>query len=139
MSIWDERTKWSVGSSAIARPWHPEETQLEALVRSRDGLLHRGGDGRVGWKLLEDGVVGKGLKDLFLHLRDGGRGRGDGRSDDRPDGVGLIPATRGGPVITFNRVPEPKTVKNRMHLAHVFRRLRRIPEVVRISRLKKKQ
>jgi GTP diphosphokinase / guanosine-3',5'-bis(diphosphate) 3'-diphosphatase len=30
-------------------------------------------------------------------------------------------------------------VKNRLHLAHVFRRLRRIPEVVRISRLKKKQ
>jgi GTP diphosphokinase / guanosine-3',5'-bis(diphosphate) 3'-diphosphatase len=30
-------------------------------------------------------------------------------------------------------------VRNRMHLAHVFRRLRRIPEVVRISRLKKKQ
>ncbi len=30
-------------------------------------------------------------------------------------------------------------VKNRMHLAQVFRRLRRIPEVVRISRLKKKQ
>jgi GTP diphosphokinase / guanosine-3',5'-bis(diphosphate) 3'-diphosphatase len=30
-------------------------------------------------------------------------------------------------------------VKNRMHLAHVFRRLRRIPEVIRISRLKKKQ
>jgi GTP diphosphokinase / guanosine-3',5'-bis(diphosphate) 3'-diphosphatase len=30
-------------------------------------------------------------------------------------------------------------VKNRMHLAHVFRRLRRIPEVVRIARLKKKQ
>ena len=29
-------------------------------------------------------------------------------------------------------------VKNRMHLAQVFRRLRRIPEVVRISRLKKK-
>ncbi|QJR13311.1 RelA/SpoT family protein [Usitatibacter palustris] len=29
-------------------------------------------------------------------------------------------------------------VKNRMHLAHVFRRLRRIPEVVRISRFKKK-
>src|SRR5688572_2717152 len=29
-------------------------------------------------------------------------------------------------------------VKNRMHLAHVFRRLRRIPEVVRISRIKKK-
>jgi GTP pyrophosphokinase len=30
-------------------------------------------------------------------------------------------------------------VKNRMHLAHVFRRLRRIPEVVRITRIKKKQ
>ncbi len=30
-------------------------------------------------------------------------------------------------------------VKNRMHLAHVFRALRRIPEVVRISRVKKKQ
>src|SRR5512147_470544 len=30
-------------------------------------------------------------------------------------------------------------VRNRMHLAHVFRRLRRIPEVVRITRLKKKQ
>jgi len=30
-------------------------------------------------------------------------------------------------------------VKNRMHLANVFRRLRRIPEVVRISRVKKKQ
>jgi GTP pyrophosphokinase len=30
-------------------------------------------------------------------------------------------------------------VKNRMHLAHVFRRLRRIQEVVRISRVKKKQ
>jgi GTP pyrophosphokinase len=29
-------------------------------------------------------------------------------------------------------------VKNRMHLAHVFRRLRRIPEVVRIQRLKRK-
>ena len=29
-------------------------------------------------------------------------------------------------------------VRNRMHLAHVFRRLRRIPEVVRIQRLKKK-
>jgi GTP pyrophosphokinase len=29
-------------------------------------------------------------------------------------------------------------VKNRMHLANVFRRLRRIPEVVRIQRLKKK-
>jgi guanosine-3',5'-bis(diphosphate) 3'-pyrophosphohydrolase len=29
-------------------------------------------------------------------------------------------------------------VKNRLHLAHVFRRLRRIPEVVRIQRLKKK-
>jgi len=29
-------------------------------------------------------------------------------------------------------------VKNRMHLAHVFRRLRRIPEVVRLNRLKKK-
>jgi GTP pyrophosphokinase len=29
-------------------------------------------------------------------------------------------------------------VKSRMHLAQVFRRLRRIPEVVRISRLKKK-
>jgi GTP pyrophosphokinase len=29
-------------------------------------------------------------------------------------------------------------VKNRMHLAHVFRHLRRIPEVVRIQRLKKK-
>jgi GTP pyrophosphokinase len=29
-------------------------------------------------------------------------------------------------------------VKNRMHLAHVFRRLRRIPEVVRLQRLKKK-
>ena len=29
-------------------------------------------------------------------------------------------------------------VKNRMHLAQVFRRLRRIPEVVRIQRLKKK-
>ncbi len=29
-------------------------------------------------------------------------------------------------------------VKNRMHLAHVFRRLRRIPEVVRIQRLKKR-
>jgi GTP pyrophosphokinase len=30
-------------------------------------------------------------------------------------------------------------VKNRMHLAHVFRRLRRIPEVVRLQRLKRKQ
>ena len=30
-------------------------------------------------------------------------------------------------------------VKNRLHLAHVFRHLRRIPEVVRISRLQKKQ
>jgi GTP pyrophosphokinase len=30
-------------------------------------------------------------------------------------------------------------VKNRMHLAQVFRRLRRIPEVVRITRMKKKQ
>jgi GTP pyrophosphokinase len=30
-------------------------------------------------------------------------------------------------------------VKNRIHLANVFRRLRRIPEVVRITRLKKKQ
>jgi len=30
-------------------------------------------------------------------------------------------------------------VRNRMHLAHVFRRLRRIPEVVRLSRLKRKQ
>ncbi|MGE5615291.1 MAG: ACT domain-containing protein, partial [Bacillota bacterium] len=30
-------------------------------------------------------------------------------------------------------------VKNRMHLAQVFRRLRRIPEVVRIARIKKKQ
>ena len=29
-------------------------------------------------------------------------------------------------------------VRNRMHLAQVFRRLRRIPEVVRLSRLKKK-
>jgi GTP pyrophosphokinase len=29
-------------------------------------------------------------------------------------------------------------VKNRIHLAHVFRHLRRIPEVVRITRLKKK-
>jgi GTP pyrophosphokinase len=29
-------------------------------------------------------------------------------------------------------------VKNRMHLAHVFRRLRRIPEVVRLQRLKKR-
>ena len=29
-------------------------------------------------------------------------------------------------------------VRNRMHLAHVFRRLRRIPEVVRINRLTKK-
>ena len=29
-------------------------------------------------------------------------------------------------------------VRNRMHLANVFRRLRRIPEVVRIQRLKKK-
>ncbi len=29
-------------------------------------------------------------------------------------------------------------VRNRMHLAHVFRHLRRIPEVVRITRLKKK-
>jgi len=29
-------------------------------------------------------------------------------------------------------------VKNRMHLAQVFRRMRRIPEVVRLSRLKKK-
>jgi len=29
-------------------------------------------------------------------------------------------------------------VKNRMHLASVFRRLRRIPEVVRITRLKKR-
>src|SRR6478735_3829040 len=29
-------------------------------------------------------------------------------------------------------------VRNRMHLAHVFRRLRRIPEVVRITRIKKK-
>ena len=29
-------------------------------------------------------------------------------------------------------------VKNRMHLARVFRRLRRIPEVVRVQRLKKK-
>jgi len=29
-------------------------------------------------------------------------------------------------------------VRNRLHLAHVFRRLRRIPEVVRITRLKKK-
>jgi GTP pyrophosphokinase len=31
------------------------------------------------------------------------------------------------------------TVRNRMHLAHVLRRLRRIPEVVRLSRLKRKQ
>jgi GTP diphosphokinase / guanosine-3',5'-bis(diphosphate) 3'-diphosphatase len=30
-------------------------------------------------------------------------------------------------------------VRNRMHLAHVLRRLRRIPEVVRLSRLKRKQ
>jgi GTP pyrophosphokinase len=31
------------------------------------------------------------------------------------------------------------SVRNRIHLANVFRRLRRIPEVVRISRIKKKQ
>jgi hypothetical protein len=29
-------------------------------------------------------------------------------------------------------------VRSRMHLAQVFRRLRRIPEVVRLTRLKKK-
>src|SRR2546421_3765553 len=40
---------------------------------------------------------------------------------------------------TYTTVVFTIQVKNRMHLAHVFRRLRRIPEVVRISRLKKKQ
>jgi predicted enzyme related to lactoylglutathione lyase len=34
---------------------------------------------------------------------------------DPPHYVGLIPATPSGLVITFNRVPEPKTVKNRLH------------------------
>jgi GTP pyrophosphokinase len=40
---------------------------------------------------------------------------------------------------TYTTVVFTIQVRNRMHLAHVFRRLRRIPEVVRISRLKKKQ
>jgi GTP pyrophosphokinase len=40
---------------------------------------------------------------------------------------------------TYSSIVFTIQVKNRMHLAHVFRRLRRIPEVVRISRLKKKQ
>ena len=48
------------------------------------------------------------------------------------------PAGRAGSVFLVQGVPEDKTVKNRMHLAQVFRRLRRIPEVVRIQRLKKK-
>jgi predicted enzyme related to lactoylglutathione lyase len=39
----------------------------------------------------------------------------EGYLGDPPHYVGLIPATPGGPVITFNRVPEPKTVKNRLH------------------------
>jgi predicted enzyme related to lactoylglutathione lyase len=34
---------------------------------------------------------------------------------DPPHYVGLIPATAGGLVITFNRVPESKTVKDRLH------------------------
>jgi hypothetical protein len=35
----------------------------------------------------------------------------EGYLGDPPHYVGLIPATPGGPAITFNRVPEPKTVK----------------------------
>lgn len=32
------------------------------------------------------------------------------------DWVDLAPLGRGGPVLSFQRVPEPKTVKNRLHL-----------------------
>jgi predicted enzyme related to lactoylglutathione lyase len=39
----------------------------------------------------------------------------EGQLGDPPHYVGLIPSTPGGPVITFNRVPEPKSVKNRLH------------------------
>ena len=33
-----------------------------------------------------------------------------------PHYVGLVPTEQGHPVITFQRVPEPKTGKNRLHL-----------------------
>ena len=35
---------------------------------------------------------------------------------DPPHYVGLVPAGPGRPVVSFQRVPEPRTVKNRLHL-----------------------
>jgi hypothetical protein len=35
---------------------------------------------------------------------------------DPPHYVGLVPAGPGQPVVSFQRVPEPRTVKNRLHL-----------------------
>jgi GTP pyrophosphokinase len=47
-------------------------------------------------------------------------------------------ATEPSPNRAYTTIVFTIQVKNRMHLAHVFRRLRRIQEVVRIQRLKKK-
>jgi GTP pyrophosphokinase len=46
--------------------------------------------------------------------------------------------TEQAPSRTYTTIVFTIQVRNRLHLAHVFRRLRRIPEVVRIQRLKKK-
>ena len=35
---------------------------------------------------------------------------------DPPHYLGLVPASPGAPVVSFQRVPETKTVKNRLHL-----------------------
>jgi len=44
-----------------------------------------------------------------------------GQESDEPLGdpvhyLGLVPTTPGAPVVSFQRVPEAKTVKNRLHL-----------------------
>jgi GTP diphosphokinase / guanosine-3',5'-bis(diphosphate) 3'-diphosphatase len=47
-------------------------------------------------------------------------------------------ATEPGASNAYTTIVFTLEVKDRMHLARVFRRLRRIPEVVRVQRLKKK-
>ena len=55
------------------------------------------------------------------------------------DGASLIPATGSGPSVGFLRVPEAKTVKNRLHLDLKVSGGRHVDHSLRVARFRAKQ
>lgn len=58
--------------------------------------------------------------------------------DEWGDGASIVPAAGAGPRISFLKVPEPKTVKNRIHLDVRISGGRHVDQAVREHRIREK-